>query len=150
MPSSPDQAIAARNQCFKALYESGLTLAQVAEECDVSTGTVNTTLKRMGVARRSVGRPGHTNREDKTKQRWYAIKSNYGLTREQWDTLLIAQSGLCDLCGEQMRYGNGPVVDHDHATDKVRSLLCQRCNVGLGFAEVFAAAAEAYLEKHRE
>lgn len=150
MPSAPNQTVHERNQRFVALYQSGRTLSQVARECDVSHGTVFQALKRMGIARRSVGRPGKTSAEDQTKQRWYSIKSNYGLTRQQWDAMLIEQLGLCDICGEQMRYGKGPVVDHDHMTGKVRSLLCQRCNVGLGFAESFAAAAKAYLEKHRE
>ena len=150
MPSQPNQAVADRNQRFKALYESGKTLAQVAVECDVSHGTVLQTLKRMGVERRAVGRPGKTNREDQTKQRWYSIKSNYGLTREQWDVKLVEQCGRCDIC-EQPLIGGRVVVDHDHITGKVRSLLCYRCNAGLAGIEdeKFRAAALAYLEKHR-
>lgn len=62
--------------------------------------------------------------------------------------MLIEQCGRCDMCGKEL---SGKVdVDHDHATGKVRSLLCHRCNVGLPYVEDqgFAANAKAYLERH--
>lgn len=151
MPSKPNQDIFDRNQCFVKLYASGKTLAQIAAEYNVSNGTVHQALKLMGVVRRKVGRPGKTNLEDTTKQRWYAIKSNYGLTHEQWDAILIEQCGLCDLCGKPMVDSKSPVVDHDHQTDKVRGLLHHSCNVALPYIEdlIFKTQAEAYLERHR-
>lgn len=50
-----------------------------------------------------------------------------GVTLEQYARLLAAQGGHCALCP------NGPKtrrlhVDHEHATGKVRGLLCHRCN----------------------
>ena len=43
--------------------------------------------------------------------------------------LIESQDGLCDICADPME---APHVDHDHATGKVRGLLCARCNLGIG------------------
>ena len=62
----------------------------------------------------------------------------YGLTVEQYEAMVEAQGGLCAACGqpETHRYRSGEVtrlaVDHDHETDAIRGLLCQRCNSALG------------------
>lgn len=61
--------------------------------------------------------------------RWRKIKSRYGLTREQVEELREKQSNGCALC---QRSGTRLVVDHDHATGRVRGLLCIRCNNALG------------------
>lgn len=58
----------------------------------------------------------------------------YGLTQGAFDQMLTAQNGACALCfavfapdGQQ-----GPQIDHNHASGKVRSLLCWLCNTALG------------------
>lgn len=53
----------------------------------------------------------------------------YGLTLETYEEMVAERSNQCDICAEQM---NPPHVDHDHATGKVRGLLCFSCNTGLG------------------
>jgi hypothetical protein len=60
------------------------------------------------------------------------LKSKYGITREQYENILIAQGYVC-LCGEP--FGDGlekPVIDHHHATGKVRGILHNRCNIWIG------------------
>lgn len=61
----------------------------------------------------------------------------YGMSREDLDELLMEQSGRCAGCGATgtriLRPGKtGPKgslnIDHDHATGKVRGLLCGPCN----------------------
>jgi hypothetical protein len=43
------------------------------------------------------------------------------------------QNNSCAICGSHCtQFINGLVIDHDHATGKVRGLLCSRCNIGLG------------------
>lgn len=75
-----------------------------------------------------------------TTGRARVLRSKYGITPEQYDTLLVEQGGVCLICGEgpSGRSNNGDLheylaVDHDHETGKVRGLLCVPCNRGLGF-----------------
>jgi hypothetical protein len=80
------------------------------------------------------------------------LKSKYGLTREQHAAMLEAQAGLCAICKQPPRHKKGLVVDHNHATGKVRALVCGHCNVALGLLDEdptrLRAAAE-YVEKHK-
>jgi len=60
---------------------------------------------------------------------------NYGITEEQYQAMLEAQGNACAICGSTEWPGarpGSPCVDHDHATGKVRGLLCGHCNSGLG------------------
>lgn len=58
----------------------------------------------------------------------YKLKWRYGITTVDVDRMKQAQEGLCAIC----RCEKILVVDHDHLTGKVRGLLCQDCNKGLG------------------
>jgi hypothetical protein len=65
----------------------------------------------------------------------FKIKKKYGLTEEQYYALIAGQGGRCAICGTNFselkeRHVH---VDHDHKTNKVRGILCTRCNVGLGY-----------------
>jgi hypothetical protein len=62
------------------------------------------------------------------------MKAKYGLSLEQYQVLLFSQGGACAIC----KFIPGPgdnrlCVDHDHVTGKVRGLLCDRCNTGMGY-----------------
>lgn len=72
----------------------------------------------------------------------------YGLTTEAYERLLDAQGGTCAICsrppGQRLLD-----VDHDHATGRVRGLLCSRCNMAIGKLEDDANLVKAafwYLE----
>ena len=54
---------------------------------------------------------------------------SYGITTEDYETLLEIQENCCAICGDGDKK---LVVDHCHATGKVRGLLCHHCNVALG------------------
>jgi len=54
----------------------------------------------------------------------------YKLTQEQLDQMFLDQKGLCPICQKPLlkKYH----IDHDHAHNVVRGLLCFNCNAGLG------------------
>lgn len=61
------------------------------------------------------------------------LYKTYGLTVEQVEAMKVDQTWGCAICGmdgKADRYGI-LCVDHDHATGKVRGLLCNSCNLGL-------------------
>lgn len=64
----------------------------------------------------------------------------------------VSQSSLCAICGQTCSTGQRLCVDHDHATGKMRGLLCRKCNSGLGqFGDdpEMLRAALSYLEADR-
>jgi len=66
------------------------------------------------------------------RDRWLR---KYGLTVEQYDSMVEQQGSRCAIChGPDPKTNGGQhwCVDHDHATGKVRGLLCHDCNIGLG------------------
>jgi hypothetical protein len=65
-------------------------------------------------------------------QQWYLTQ--YGISLEQYDAMLLGQGGVCAICGEKEKdkFRKRMSVDHDHATGKVRGILCSHCNHGLG------------------
>ena len=81
-------------------------------------------------------------------------KSKYDLTYDQVVEMWELQGFACAVCGAKNRLGknNWPSVDHDHATGRVRGLLCHDCNTFLGFAKddpAILARGIAYLEENR-
>ena len=67
------------------------------------------------------------------KTRTHRLTAHYGITKEQYDAILIEQDGLCAANGCQPTR-RGLFVDHNHDTGEIRGLLCQHCNTALGHA----------------
>lgn len=66
-------------------------------------------------------------------QRKSNLKTKYGLTEKEYEQLLTNCSGRCEACGKNFETeGLWPCVDHDHATGRVRGVLCVNCNTGIG------------------
>lgn len=58
----------------------------------------------------------------------------YGLTEIDYDRMYQIQGGRCKICGKhQTEMLKRLFVDHDHAKNEIRGLLCNQCNQGLGF-----------------
>lgn len=59
------------------------------------------------------------------------LKAKYGLTPSEYEAMLLSQGGRCKICDNIP--GRRPLdVDHSHASNKIRGLLCEACNKGLG------------------
>lgn len=57
----------------------------------------------------------------------------YGMTPQQVLEIMNRQSHACAICGWTERKPKMfPMIDHCHATGKVRGILCSDCNMGLG------------------
>ena len=60
----------------------------------------------------------------------------YGVTRQTYNQMVMEQCGNCAICGRPETAKNRQLcVDHDHATGKIRGLLCSRCNTALGLMQ---------------
>lgn len=77
-------------------------------------------------------------------------KRRFGMTIDDYETMLADQGDACAICGstEAKGYGKHFPIDHDHVTGEIRGLLCSKCNAGLGLFNDDPArltAAVAYL-----
>jgi hypothetical protein len=76
----------------------------------------------------------------------YSLKRRYGITKRQIVELAAFQREVCAICKkvpDVTRKRGGLHVDHDHVTEKVRGLLCESCNQGLGFFKDSATALQS-------
>jgi len=69
-----------------------------------------------------------TRQKNHGSTRDFHLKRRYGLTSVDVNEMIEAQGGVCLIC----RTGKPEHVDHEHATGKVRGILCFNCNGGLG------------------
>lgn len=82
----------------------------------------------------------------------------YGITLVEFNSMLSEQGGACAICRnpedvDKKRNGRPDAlsVDHDHATGRIRGLLCSGCNRMLGIMNDdpnLIRSAAAYLESH--
>jgi len=56
----------------------------------------------------------------------------YGVSQGGYKALQDKFKGLCGICGDVDGTGLALAVDHCHTSGKVRGLLCNNCNNGLG------------------
>lgn len=80
------------------------------------------------------------------------LRSQYGITHDEYDAMLAKQGGGCAICGDDGAGSRCGVlhVDHCHNSSAIRGLLCESCNLALGKfrddPELLRRAAE-YIEK---
>jgi hypothetical protein len=63
------------------------------------------------------------------KKRASHLRLRFGITLEQYNSLLAKQRGCCAICErDASEFNTRLAVDHDHASGEIRGLLCNYCN----------------------
>ena len=70
-------------------------------------------------------------KSNRRASRKHKLKSQYGITIEDFDQMMEDQGGVCAICGAPPSYRRLD-IDHCHSSGKVRGLLCPNCNKMLG------------------
>ena len=97
--------------------------------------------------------------KEEGKAKYYQYKADlkrlYGLSIEEYETMVQQQEGCCAICKKSSLLFSGRkkrlCVDHCHTTGKVRGLLCEPCNTMLGMArdnQSVLSSAINYLRDH--
>ena len=82
----------------------------------------------------------------KVRRREYHLTSKFGITDKDYKIMFQNQKGKCAICKNTCS-----VIDHCHNTGKIRGLLCQRCNMGLGYFQddkELLLKANKYIKNH--
>jgi hypothetical protein len=89
------------------------------------------------------------NPKEREYQRDYKLRKTYGITAADYASMDKEQGGCCAICGGKSKRALS--VDHNHSTSLVRGLLCDPCNLGIGYFKErpdFLERAAAYLLAH--
>lgn len=89
------------------------------------------------------------------RKRHYLRK--YGISFEEYEEQLKLQDNVCYICKQpetaidfRSKKPKNFAVDHCHATNKVRKLLCMRCNHVLGASEDSVELLQKYIDYLKE
>lgn len=91
---------------------------------------------RCGDCKRTKALQTRAKRPDDT--RGYNLKKRFNISIDDYNHIFLLQKGRCAICknAETMKDTKGNVkwlaVDHNHATNEIRGLLCNGCNTGIG------------------
>ena len=99
------------------------------------------------------------NKNYRTQNRSNYLYNTYGITEKEYDDMVREQDNTCAICKEpesKLNDNGYPMrlcVDHDHITGQVRGLLCNKCNLGIGYLRSDEGTnillnAVAYIEIH--
>ncbi len=89
--------------------------------------------------------------ESKEKRRIRRFRYELIITKEEYDDLLKIQNNVCAIC-KKVDSKKSLAIDHNHKTGKIRGLLCEGCNIGLGgFKDDILLLSQSikYLKKDR-
>lgn len=83
---------------------------------------------------RESNRKSHSKPSYKHRKRELYYQSTYGISINEYDKTLLNQNDKCVICGYMkiLNHRNHLYIDYDHKTNKVRGILCDNCNKGLG------------------
>lgn len=113
------------------------TLSRAKTYCSskcVQAKYMERTGKAVQSKRQKLNKPNRSPEKQKDRK----LQERYGLTLVQYNEMCLKQEQKCKICGIEQKLH----VDHDHLTGKIRGLLCNGCNRGLGFFSDNMAALE--------
>ncbi len=95
------------------------------------------------------------------KTHYYVSNGKVKLEKSEYDRMHKEQKGMCMICKNpeiQKSFKSNIkikqlAIDHCHSTKKIRGLLCQRCNLMIGYARdsiPILQSAITYLKLHEE
>ena len=122
--------------------------------CKAQPGRQVTHIRQLAVQRRKANPEKARAKDAREREKYSArIKNNwlswkYGLKPGDKERMIEAQEGKCTICQDPLK-PRFTDVDHDHATLKIRGVLCRRCNSMLGLFKDGPALLEcacAYLQ----
>ena len=79
------------------------------------------------------------------------LQVKYGISLKEREAMPARQHNRCAICSTPFNDQCKPVLDHVHGAERVRELLCNSCNLVLGWAKdniVVLENAIQYLRKH--
>ena len=100
----------------------------------------------------------HKTEKFKAHNRRLHLRKKFGITPEQYERMLQEHDGVCAICKQPetaSRAGKIKLlsVDHNHTSNQIRGLLCDRCNKAIGHMhdniERLQSAIE-YLKRYSE
>jgi hypothetical protein len=84
----------------------------------------------------------------RTASRKSYLKKRWGISLDEFNKMVKFQNGKCAICKINPEILH---IDHNHESGKVRSLLCNQCNRGIGYLKesprIFQAAIK-YINYH--
>jgi len=155
------------------MYERGMSCKQIVEELELSysASILRGMLRELGVEIRAANTyPGEVscvscsdgfvrNRFNQIfckrcmpNRDWQRRYDKYKITKYDFDNMMVAQDGMCDLCKMPLPDELSKIsIDHCHKQGHVRGLLHQRCNIALSYIEDsdMLTAGLAYIDRHR-
>lgn len=126
-------------------------ISKICTKCGVDT-------LLSGFIRQKSAADGHrpeckvcSKRQNNPVRRNRLLQQNFGIDIIIYNQMSRGQNDVCAICNKPEPHNSVLAVDHDHATGKVRALLCSHCNMLLGNAfdsiDILTAAIQ-YLNKH--
>ena len=108
-------------------------------------------MRSYRLRRKAAGRPlRERSREEIIRHDWW---KKYRLRPQTVQAMYDGQGGACAACRDAIAFpgtDRNTHIDHDHATGKVRGLLCNHCNLSIGHAKDSPerlVAMAAYLQR---
>ena len=130
-------------------YKCSLKKSNWCKKCYIEAGKIWVNRDRKSNREKYRARNRAWFRKHRYQAKMYRLKQTYGVPHDLWEELFTKQNKKCAICGLEKTLS----LDHDHTTEKVRGLLCNNCNLGIGLMKdkiSIVRSALKYLEGHDE